>query len=43
MEFDSQEAAIHIATDRARMVEGTGREAVIKIEKPDGAWEVFRR
>jgi hypothetical protein len=42
-EVDSQEAAIRYATDRARLVEGAGGEAVIKIEKPDGIWEVFRR
>lgn len=41
-EAESQEAAIHVASDRARMVEGAGGEAIIKIEKPDGSWEVIR-
>jgi hypothetical protein len=41
-EADSQEAAIRYAADRARIVEGAGGEVVIKIEKPDGNWEVFR-
>ncbi|UPG87450.1 hypothetical protein L2Y94_08885 [Luteibacter aegosomatis] len=41
-ELKTEKDAITYAGDVARMVENAGGEVMIKIEKPNGDWEVFR-
>ena len=41
-ELATEKQALRHASDVARMAESTGSEVVIKVEKPDGSWDIFR-
>jgi hypothetical protein len=41
-EVDSEHGAVTFAADHARMIEGAGGVAIVKIERADGSWETFR-
>jgi hypothetical protein len=41
-ERPDEKSAVAFAANHARMIENAGGVAIIKIERPDGTWDVFR-